>query len=254
MRWMKAQLFLVVAVVAMLFAVSLPAQAEAVHAGRRSQRFPVVSPPYTSPQFIGLVTDPDGHPVPGVQIVGNVDGVTGSDGRYAVDFTDVTAINFQADFVPPQSTGLAIFHASGGVALPTAVEVNVVLPRAGQVAGTVLGVTGSPVAGASVTVVETGFPYALGPQRTVTSGPDGTFEVRQVAPGQNFVDVTLPGGGPPFRQAVTVTSGQTTTLIADPNASGPPPIVPEAPLPVLLPVTALLGAAAMFDGAGDLVR
>jgi hypothetical protein len=84
MRWMKAQLFLVVAVVAMLFAVSLPAQAEAVHAGRRSQRFPVVSPPYTSPQFIGLVTDPDGHPVPGVQIVGNVDGVTGSDGRQSI--------------------------------------------------------------------------------------------------------------------------------------------------------------------------
>jgi hypothetical protein len=142
--------------------------------------FPLFRPPYTSPQFVGLVTDPDSNPVPDVQIVGNAPGVTCTDGRYAVDFADIVSINFEADFVPPLSTGLAILHVSAGDALPTAVVKDVVLPRAGKVAGTVLGASGSPIAGASVTVVETSFPFALSTLRTVTPGADGTFEAGQL--------------------------------------------------------------------------
>jgi hypothetical protein len=88
----------------------------------------------------------------------------------------------------------------------------VVLPLAGRVGGTVLGASGSPVVGASVTVLRTADSFNTTLQPTVTTGQDGTFDIGQVAPGQNFLKVRLPDGTS-FSQVVTVTSGQTTTLV-----------------------------------------
>jgi Carboxypeptidase regulatory-like domain len=332
MRSITSQLFTGLAAAALLVAVGSPAPASAGVAARPSQTNPVPGPP----QWTGVVTDPDGNPVSGVRFVGSQSAnVTGADGRYLTT-TDGASVNFFGDFVPPLSTGLAIVYVQGTQTGLPPYTLDVVVPRAGKVAGTLVDTGGSPIVGTAVLLLAPGTSSAAAPQRTVLTGSDGAFEIGQIAPGENTVKIFLPDGTS-FSRPVTVTAGQTTVLpthltpgtlagqvtregglpllrgvviatrssdgaafpipfgpdgnfslelapgayrvevsliyVADdgsrqegflaiesvaitpgqssainpvvPDGGPPPPLVPEAPWPVLLPLTALLGAAAI---------
>ncbi len=199
---------------------------------------------YSGPSWVGLVTDPDGAPVPDVQIEGTAHGVTGPDGRYGLELDpQQVTINFDADFIPPAATGLAIVHAGSAPLGLRPYVVDVVLPRAGVISGFVTDPSGAPLAQATVTVQATG----NGPARTVTTGPAGTFRIDQLVPGQRTLVVSLVGQTP-TTQLVTVAPGETTVVnpIVQPT-DYPPPVIPEGPASLLFPVL----AAAVF-GAGML--
>jgi hypothetical protein len=116
MRRIAARLFTGMVVGALLFAAGSPAQAVADHVALGQQGLaggvnPILSNVPGPPQWTGLVTDPEGNPVPDVQFVGSQSAVTGPDGRYLTTLESPLP-DFFGDFVPPPSTGLAVVYVS----------------------------------------------------------------------------------------------------------------------------------------------
>lgn len=150
-----------------------------------------------------LTVTADGAPVDGVlSVVGSFERepVTDGTGRMLLDPGSHT--------IRVQSLGLTTAEVEVEVVAGQDTEVELALEPAdtGAIAGTVLDASsGTPVAGATVTVVDSG----LDP---VTTGSSGTFTVADVPTGTHSIEVVAEGYGPGLADDIEVTTGATTQV------------------------------------------
>jgi len=174
---------------------------------------------------LGRVVDPEGRPLPGAEIHALP---AGDHRRRADDRPDrdpaATADADGAFAVADLTAGRRVdlrAHLPGYAAVwvedvePPAADVRFELEPTARVAGTVVDEAGEPLAGAEVTVrsqpsvpgsggrLKVGAPV----ERSARSGPDGTFEVVDVPPGEAAVQATADGFVPGRPEEVEVPAG-----------------------------------------------
>jgi RNA polymerase sigma factor (sigma-70 family) len=154
----------------------------------------------------GRVVLADGHPAPGAE-------VRFSGGPELLVVTAGSQGGFAAE-VEPGSYWISATRegATGAIGQPVAVAaggtargIDIRLGPSASVAGRVIGVGGSPVAGAQVRLSP-----ATGPgefSRTLTSS-SGAFELGTLAPGEYDLDLVADGHSPAARRGLVLLSGQ----------------------------------------------
>ncbi|MGH8776066.1 MAG: MSCRAMM family protein [Jiangellaceae bacterium] len=144
----------------------------------------------------GTVTDTDGNPVAGVEVVvngpgGDVTLTTDDEGNYFTDglepgdYTATITVPDGTTLVGPPSQGATITAAGESI-----LDLDFALQPDLEAGGTVTDTSGNPVPGAEVTITgSNGDPVA-----TITTGDDGTWSV-PLPPGQGYMaEVTPPDG------------------------------------------------------------
>jgi len=123
----------------------------------------------------------------------------------------------KADYLSSTMHGIAASVSSPG-------SVSIALQRAASIVGRVTDETGAPVAGARVrlardmgvrAMMRAGSPAALLGRQGVTSGPDGSFRLRRLAPEKNLtLEAGKAGYVPAKRYGVTLKAGEVVKDVA----------------------------------------
>ena len=176
----------------------------------------------------GTVRDAEGAGVPGavITIPGVGDATTGADGGYAfpevppgehtASITDLPD-GYIVDRTPPS------FTVPAGSETPIT-DVDFTLAQLGAITGTVTNTGGDPVSGVTLTVTGPGEPQSL------TSGPDGSYALKDLPPGEYAITVDVPEGytsADPATRTVTITG--TGETIADQDFALTPSVQPVDP-------------------------
>ncbi|WP_209560206.1 collagen binding domain-containing protein [Frigoribacterium sp. PvP032] len=218
----------------------------------------VVAPPVTA-SLTGVVTV-DGQPAPGrvLQLLADGDTdplgttTTGADGRFAVPGLDPEGLYSVVDVA--SGTAYVAYQPSDRVyAIPAA-------PETVEVSGTITNADGTPAANETldfVPVPDDATAQPTGPDVSVVTGPDGSFEAEGLTPGGDYVIVvgddaenpipfTAPALGetpPPFELVVPAPEVLIDGTVLDSDGAAAPGIVVVAtPVDTTTPVDPVVTA------------